>query len=170
MKRNIFLALIIGLLCFSTGIEAGAKPKYFSDDSGKKKVAPDPIYKKTIIVPQGYVLSIRTNNTWSTKNFSVPDKVFAHLNDDFYYNNHLIAPQGSIIQGMVVKSVSRNEQQEAQLQIKFTSIITPSAQVIPITALVKNGDKNGIIKGDKEILQNSTVDIILKQPVTYIPL
>ena len=170
MKRNILLALLICLFCMSVCAGVDAKPKYFSDDSGKKKVAPDPIYNKTIIIPQGYVLSIRTNNVWSTKNFTVPDKVFAHLNDDFYYNNHLIAPQGSIVQGMVVKSVSANEQQDAQLQIKFTSIITPNAQVIPITALVKNGDKNGIIKGNKEISQNSLVDIILKQPVTYIPL
>ena len=170
MKRNIFLTLLICGFCFSVINTVDAKPKYFSDDSGKKKVTPDPIYNKTIIIPQGYVLSIRTNNTWSTKNFSVPDKVFAHLNDDFYYNNHLIAPQGSIVQGMVVKSVNPNEQQEAQLQIKFTSIITPNSQIIPITALVKNGDKNGIIKGNKEISQNSLIDIILKQPVTYIPL
>ena len=170
MKRNVFIILLIGLLFLTTGLSANSKPKYFSDNNGKNKVAPDPIYSKMVIVPVGYTLSLRTNNTWSTKNFSVPDKVYAFLSEDFYYNKHIIAPQGSIVQGMVVKSIKGDDKQEAQLQIKFTTIITPEGQVIPITALVKNSDKNGIIKGDREIPQDSVIDIILKQAVTYIPL
>ena len=170
MKKNIFLILLIFLLCIFTSLNASCKPKYFSDDSGKSKVSPDPIYSKTITIPQGYVLSVRTNEMLSTQTLSVPDKIYVHLNDDFYYKNNLIAPQGSIIQGMVVKSIKGNTQQEPQLLIKFTSIITPNEQIIPITAVIVTGDKNGILKGYKKIKQNSVIDIIIKQPITYIPI
>lgn len=164
-KKFLFIVLF---LVFSIGLNALAAPKYFND-SGKKNVAPDPIYNKTITIPAGYIIQVTVNEGINRHNLSVPDRVSATLSNDFYYKGHLIAPEGSSVIGMVVKSCDETCQNDAQLLIKFTSIINPNNQIIPISGLFKTSDKKGILYGNSEIKQNESVDIIIMQPVTYTP-
>ena len=159
---------VVLFLIFSMTLNATSAPKYFSD-SGKKNVAPDPIYNKTITIPAGYVIQVTVNESINRRNLSVPDRVSATLNNDFYYNGQLIAPEGSSVIGMVVKSCEETCQNDSQLLVKFTSIVNPNNQIIPIAGLIKTGDKKGILYGNSEIKQNEQVDIIIMQPVTYTP-
>ena len=166
MKKNIFILVLLGTMFFVTGADVQAAPKYFKDSSGKKNVPPDPIYSKTVTVPAGHIISITTQDAINPTNFSVPDKVEVNLNNDFYYNNVKIAPAGSIVTGTVVRSFKATEERDAQ--IKFTSIITPNGQKIPISGLFCT--KKGIIYGDEGLKQNSKFNILIMQPVTYIPI
>ena len=164
-KKFLFIVLF---LILSTGLNTFAAPKYFNE-SGKKHVAPDPIYNKTINIPAGYILSATVNEEISRYNLSVPDRVQATLNNDFLYNGKLIAPAGSSIMGMVVKSCEETCLNDSQLLIKFVSIINSNGQIIPISGLIKTPDKSGILYGNSKINQNEQIDIIMMQPVTYTP-
>lgn len=168
MRRNIILVIILSL--FIANVNSYAANKFFNSGDSRKKVSPDPIFNKTIIIPAENKISVKTNNTLSANYFSVSDKIYTYIDSDFYYNGVLIAEEGSIVRGIVTISKRATTDNEAIFQIKFTSIITPKLQTIPITAVINTEDKDGIIYGDKEIKQNSEIEIILKQPITYIPI
>ncbi len=166
MKKNIFILVLLGIMFFVMGIEVQAAPKYLKGGNDKK-VMPDPIYKKTVIVPAGHIISITTQEAINSTNFSVPDKVEVNLNSDFYYNKVRIAPEGSLVTGTVVRSFKATEDRDAEIKVKFTSIITPDGQNIPISGLFNT--KRGTIYGVDGLKQNSTYNIIIVQPVTYVP-
>lgn len=168
MNKITYLILILSFTCLLTGLKAECMPKYFTGDSNKNKVLADPLYNNTVIIPAKYVLSVKAIERLSASNLSVPDKIKVILNSDFYFKNKLIASEGSIIQGTVVKSETKVCKQQAKLQIKFTAIVTPDGQNIPISAIIKTEDKKGVLYGDEGIGQNESFDIIIMQPVTYI--
>lgn len=164
--KKIAVILILTLLSFN--LNAISTPNYFSSNSKKQKT-PDPIYNHTVTIPAGYVFSVTVSDRISRYNLVVPDRVYATLNSDFYYNNQLIAPEGSLLTGMVVKSSDATCQKDAQLLVKFTSITKPDGQIIPISALIKTEDKSGILYNDEEIKQNETTSVVVMQPITYTP-
>ena len=168
MKKNIFIIILSGIIFFMPAAASQAAPKYLNDGSGKKRIPPDPIYKKTVIIPAGHTIPVITQDAVNASNFSVADRVDTFINNDFYYNKTLIAPDGSLVRGTVIKSVKADKQCDAEIKVKFTAIITPEGQNIPITGLFKTKQKNGIITGNG-IRQNSRADIIIMQPITYIP-
>ena len=133
-----------------------------------------------LTIPAGESIPAATNLETNT-HFLIPGQgVSFMLAQDYYYNNKLVAPVGSSINGTViqVKRISATEK-EPMVQFKFTNIISPYGQIIPISAMVKTKDKTGIIKanseieavtinkdGDIVIPANSSITLELAQPVT----
>lgn len=102
---------------------------------------------RVIYVPAKTVFSATVSQAVSSENARVGDSISLYLPSDFYYNNELIAPAGSRIQGTVLK-VGRGTygNKNGKLQIRFTQMVTPNGQQIPMTARIETADGTGILK------------------------
>ncbi len=109
------------------------------------------------MVPAGAEIPALTTSEISTKNMILGQAVSLTLGQDYYYNNKLVAPAGSVVNGTVIllkkgSFAGRN----GQLQIKFTSIVSPYGQMIPISGQIKTTDGTGILKGGTAM--DTTID------------
>ena len=107
----------------------------------------DQLQGNVVMVPAYTVFPAVTMTPLSSETSRLGDSVTFYLTSDFYYGKDLIASAGSRVNGTVIKSKkggfgSRN----GQLQVKFTNIVTPTGQMIPISASIQTEDGSGILK------------------------
>lgn len=106
-----------------------------------------PLQGKIVYVPSGVTFPASTTMELSSETLNLGDGVFLVLSSDFYYNNTLIAPVGSSINGTVVKVKKAGRAGiNGQLMIKFTNIVTPYGQMIPISGRIQTDDNTGVIR------------------------
>lgn len=135
--------------------------------------------KSILTVPAGECIPASTNAEINTHFLILGQSVSLLLAQDYYYNNKLVAPVGSSINGTVIQVKNKKTDKEPSVQLKFTNIISPYGPVIPISAQVKTHDETGIIKtdskieaitsnkdGDIVIPANSNLTLELMQPIT----
>ena len=107
-----------------------------------------PLYGHVVTIPVGSAIPAVTSMELSTANLQPNQYIGLTLNQPFYYNNTLIAPAGSVINGNVaeVKNAQRTGR-NARLRVVFTNITTPYGQTIPITGYIKTSDNTGTLVG-----------------------
>lgn len=107
----------------------------------------DKLQGKVVMVPARTVVEAVTTSPISSETARIGDKVVFYLTSDFYYGRDLIAPAGSRINGSVVISKKGGlGYRSGQLQVKFSNIVTPTGQMIPMLASIKTNDGTGILK------------------------
>ena len=121
---------------------------------------------------QGNVVMVPANTSFeavsmspiSSENASVGDSVSFYLGSDFYYGKNLIAAAGSRVNGTIIKAKKGSwGNRNGQIQIRFTNIVTPTGQMIPISASLQTSDGSGILKAGtakdvtKEYAKDATV-------------
>lgn len=73
------------------------------------------------------------------------------LGRDFYYNGNVIAPVGSTVTGTVIDvAKAKHGALNGKLTLRFTHIITPNGDDIPISAVIKTDDSTGTLYGGKK--------------------
>lgn len=108
--------------------------------------ANQPLKGSIVVVPAGTSVNITTTSNLSSETASLGQAVSAVLANNFYYNNVLVAPAGSTLQGNVTLAKKGNHAGiNGQLQVRFTQIVTPYGNVIPISAMIKTTDGTGIL-------------------------
>ncbi len=107
-----------------------------------------PLYGRVVTVPAGAAIPAATTMELSTETLQPNQYIALTLHQPFYYNNTLIAPAGSTVNGNVaeVKNAKRTGR-NARLRIVFTNITTPYGQTIPITGYIKTDDNTGTLVG-----------------------
>lgn len=107
-----------------------------------------PLQGKVVMIPSGSCIPAMTNMVLSSEFLTIGQSVSIPVANNFYYNNTLVAPVGSSINGTVlqVKKAGRAGI-NGQLMIKFTNILTPYGQMIPISGKIKTDDGTGLLKG-----------------------
>lgn len=104
---------------------------------------------------QGNVVMVPVNTSFpavvitpiSSETANVGDTVSFYLGSDFYYGNTLIASAGSRVNGTVIIAKRGGyAHKNGKIQIKFTNIVTPTGQIIPISASIQTNDGSGILK------------------------
>ena len=107
-----------------------------------------PLKGQIVVVPSGTVIPASASMEISSETLQLWQNVTLALSNDFYYNNNLVAPLGSSINGTVinVKKAGRAGI-NGQILVKFTNIVTPYGQMIPISGVIQTDDGNGLIKG-----------------------
>lgn len=107
-----------------------------------------PLQGKVVVIPAGVPILATTTMELSSDTLALGQNVCVGLSNNFYYNNTLVAPLGSSINGTViqVKKAGRAGV-NGQLMVKFTNIVTPYGQMIPISGKIQTDDGTGIIKG-----------------------
>lgn len=119
---------------------------------------------------QGNVVMVPVNTSFaatamtplSSETSKAGDSVMFYLGSDFYYGNHLIASAGSTLNGTVIKAKKGGfGGKNGQLQVKFTNIVTPMGQMIPISASIQTDDGTGILKAGtaKDVTKDYVKDV-----------
>ena len=84
----------------------------------------------------------------SSETLTLGQNVTLALGSDFYYNNSLIAPAGSSVNGTVLEvEKAKHGSLNGKLLLRFTQIITPAGIQIPISAVIKTTDNTGVLVG-----------------------
>ena len=116
------------------------------------------------MVPAGSEFPAVTISEISSKTMLLGQAVSLTLGQDYYYDGKLVAPAGSMVNGTVVQLKKASfAGRNGQLQIKFTSIVSPFGQMIPISGQIKTTDGSGVLKGGtaKDTAIDYTKDIAI---------
>ncbi len=116
---------------------------------------------KVVMVPAKTTFPATLTIPLSSESSKKGDNVSFYLDSDFYYDNNLIAPEGSSIEGSVVKvKKGKYANIDGLIQVRFSRIVTPSGQIIPILASIATDDGTGVLKAGtvKDALLSYTKD------------
>ena len=156
MKRIIILsALLLSANCafgasnFSyqqNATNTGFQPNYYAEDS--YKLNNNTLKGSVVTVPAGQSFKAVLMAPVSSETAYNGQTITLALNSDFYFNGKRIAPAGSSVTGTVIEvSKAKHGTLNGKLTLRFTQIITPSGQTIPISAVVKTDDNTGTLVG-----------------------
>lgn len=103
---------------------------------------------RVVTVPEGQTIPALTTTPLSSSSAYLGQVYTIALAHDFFYNGSMIAPAGSSVVGNVVEVVhARRGSLNGRLCIRFSQIVTPSGQQIPISAVIKTSDNTGVLLG-----------------------
>lgn len=123
-----------------------------------------------VMVPANTVFMASSMSNINSDSITIGQNVGFYLASDFYYQKKLIAPEGSIINAVVLNVNRGGGKKYAEIYFKFTNLVTPYGQVIPISAKIKTKDRSGVLRSIVSniinIDENTMFNIILTQPVT----
>lgn len=156
MKRIIILsALLLSANCafgasnFSyqqNATNTGFQPNYYAEES--YKLNNNTLKGSVVTVPAGQSFKAVLMAPVSSETAYNGQAITLALNSDFYFNGKRIAPAGSSVTGTVIEvSKAKHGTLNGKLTLRFTQIITPSGQTIPISAVVKTDDNTGTLVG-----------------------
>ena len=156
MKRIIILsALLLSANCafgasnFSyqqNATNTGFQPNYYAEDS--YKLNNNTLKGSVVTVPSGQSFKAVLMAPISSETAYNGQTITLALNSDFYFNGKRIAPAGSSVTGTVIEvSKAKHGTLNGKLTLRFTQIINPSGQTIPISAVVKTDDNTGTLIG-----------------------
>lgn len=156
MKRIVILsALLLSANCafgasnFSyqqNATNTGFQPNYYAEDS--YKLNNNTLKGSVVTVPAGQSFKAVLMAPVSSETAYNGQAITLALNSDFYFNGKRIAPAGSSVTGTVIEvSKAKHGTLNGKLTLRFTQIITPSGQTIPISAVVKTDDNTGTLVG-----------------------
>lgn len=156
MKRIVILsALLLSANCafgasnFSyqqNASNTGFQPNYYAEDS--YKLNNNTLKGSVVTVPAGQTFRAVLMAPVSSETAYNGQAITLALNSDFYFNGKRIAPAGSSVTGTVIEvSKAKHGTLNGKLTLRFTQIITPSGQNIPISAVVKTDDNTGTLIG-----------------------
>ena len=100
-----------------------------------------------VMIPASTVFPAISSAPLSSETAKAGDNVSFYLGSDFYYNGKLIAAAGSKVNGtIIVAKRGGMANRNGKLQIRFSHILTPTGQMIPITASLETADGSGVLK------------------------
>ena len=106
------------------------------------------LHGHVVTVPAGTKFDIVTTSPISSEYVSLGQNVSVALGSDFYFNNKLVAPAGSVVTGVVIEAnQAKRGSMNGKLAIRFTQIITPYGVVIPISGIIATTDNTGVLVG-----------------------
>lgn len=162
-KKALASFLIVGFLGANTSFAAGNYkvqpniPQYgqkqyaqqYSPQYGES-YAPQtyvpPLKGHVFMVPAGVSIPAVTTCELNTSTMTVGQGVSVALGDDFCYNGQIVAPAGSQVNGNIILLRKGGVAgKNGQLKVKFTNIVTPYGQMIPISGTIKTDDGTGIL-------------------------
>lgn len=158
MNRHILIAMIA--LC--AGINTALADNNFSYQptqaqpiSNNKYVQQPLQYAKNntlqgnvTMVPAGTTVNARLIAPLSSAYNTTGETITMSLNEDFYYNNCLVAQAGSTISGTVIEaSKAKRGSINGKICVRFTKLYTPYGTQIPISAVIKTSDNSGVLIG-----------------------
>lgn len=101
-----------------------------------------------VMVPAGATVKAMLTAPLSSQYSTAGQTVSLALNNDFYYDDKLIAPAGSTLYGTVIEaSKAKRAGINGKLCVRFTQIFTPYGTQIPISAVIRTDDSTGVLVG-----------------------
>ena len=101
-----------------------------------------------VMVPAGATVKAMLTAPLSSQYSTAGQTVSLALNNDFYYDDKLIAPAGSTLYGTIIEaSKAKRAGINGKLCVRFTQIFTPYGTQIPISAVIRTDDSTGVLVG-----------------------
>ena len=156
IRNKVVSLLLVGLFAVNS-VFAGSnysytQPVYTPPSTGNYNQTLYPqnntLQGSVIMVPAGTSITTSLTAPIASDTAVAGQVVTMALSSDFYYNDKLIAPAGSTIQGTVVEvSKAKHGSMNGKICVRFTQIITPHGTQIPISAVIKTEDSTGVLVG-----------------------
>lgn len=103
---------------------------------------------RVTMLPMGTTFAGVTTCDVSSSSLVVGDNVTLTLESPFYYKGCMIAPANSNVIGLVTEAKAAGRAETiGRIKIKFTEIITPNGNRLPISAKIVTNDGTGVLKG-----------------------
>ncbi len=123
----------------------GYQPNYYNNNY---KINNNTLKGSVVTVPAGQTFTAVVTTPVSSETAVVGQNLTLALGSDFYYNGNRIAPAGSTVYGSVIEvSKAKHGSMNGKMTLRFTQIMTPTGQNIPISAVVKTDDNTGTLVG-----------------------
>lgn len=140
-KKLVSAMVLTAMLTMGTGL---VNNSYTSANANQMQ----PLQGKVVVVPAGTMIPATATMELSSENLLLGQNVCIALSNNFYYNNNLVAPLGSSVNGTVIQVKKAGRAGiNGQLMVKFTNIVTPYGQMIPISGKIQTDDGSGLLKG-----------------------
>ena len=147
MKKQLSLLLISSFLITNSSF-AATNYNFESANQQQTYSSGQPLKGYLVSVPAGAVVPVVTTQELASNNLTQGQMIQLALGSDFYYNNRLIAPAGSIVTGTVTTCKKATWGSiNGKLKITFTQITTPQGIQIPINGVIKTNDGTGLLVG-----------------------
>jgi len=160
MRKNIIASLLFIFISSANLAMASTNFSYQSENQYQPSFANPyvqqplqyaqnkPLQGSVVRVPAGSTMKATLTMPLSSQTVTSGQAVNLVLNNDFYYDNQLIAPAGSTIYGTVIES-SRAKRGgiNGKLCVRFSQIFTPYGTQIPLSAVIKTDDSSGVLIG-----------------------
>lgn len=105
-----------------------------------------------VMVPAGSTVKAMLTAPLSSEYSTAGQTVSLALNNDFYYDDKLIAPAGSTVYGTVIEATrAKRAGINGKLCVRFTQIFTPYGTQIPISAVIRTDDSTGVLVGGTKL-------------------
>ncbi len=141
MTKKLVLSAVLGLSLIAFGAGMAENPV-------SAATTVQPLQGKVVMVPSGTSIPAMTTIQLSSSQLSLGQGVSFSIPQNFYYNNTLIAPSGSTVNGTVIQVKKAGRAGiNGQLMLKFTNILTPFGQMIPISGKIQTEDGTGLLVG-----------------------
>ena len=108
-----------------------------------------------LYVPAGVKCQGILSQAISSQSAVVGQSVDIILKDGFTYNGKIIAPAGSVVQGSIASNQKAAKGKLAKTMIRFTTIVTPYGNIIPINAILATADNSGLLVGKTQIVKSA---------------
>ena len=116
------------------------------------QVNPTTLKGRIVTVPAGEDFRAVLTTPISSATAVTGQTVTLALNSDFYYNGNLVAPAGSSVSGTIIEaSRAKHGSLNGKLTVRFTNLMTPTGQNIPISAVIKTEDGTGVLIGGTKL-------------------
>ena len=107
-----------------------------------------PLKGGVVTVPMGSSIPAYSTSEISSEFLTTGDSVAVMLASDYYFNGMLVAPANSMVNGnVVIGEKAGYAGKNGKLKIRFTNIVTPTGQRIPISGKLMTEDGTGILVG-----------------------
>lgn len=141
LTKKLVLSAVLGLSLIAFGAGMAENPV-------SAATTVQPLQGKVVMVPSGTSIPAMTTIQLSSSQLSLGQGVSFSIPQNFYYNNTLIAPSGSTVNGTVIQVKKAGRAGiNGQLMLKFTNILTPYGQMIPISGKIQTEDGTGLLVG-----------------------
>ncbi|MBQ8459488.1 hypothetical protein IJ541_05230 [bacterium] len=142
--------------------EPSYNPNYYGQNN--YTVENNTLKGRVVTVPAGESFRAVVTSPVSSESAVIGQTVTMALGSDFYHNGNLIAPAGSSVTGMVIDvAKAKHGSMNGKLSIRFTQIITPTGQNIPISAVIRTDDNTGVLVGGTkmDVTKNYAKDLTI---------
>lgn len=147
MKRTLIItALLLASNC------AFADSNYNFKQATPAQINNTVLKGSVVTVPAGESFKAVVTAPITSETAVTGQNVTLALGSDYHFNGVTVAPAGSTVYGTVIEvSKAKHGSLNGKLTIRFTQIITPTGQNIPISAVIKTDDNTGTLIGGTKL-------------------
>ena len=147
------------------------RSNYDPNNSKQQILQQSPLTGSVVKIPEGTTFSVTFNSGINSGSMDKNDRLTATLTNDWYYNDTLIAPSGSLVYGTAINAKSAGlAYGSGGIEIEFNQILLPNGNMINFKSLpIKLQAKSERVKNmGRDILIGTAASLLTGVALTAI--